>query len=291
MVRQQDYVTLLFYYLGYSSISANIFRIKRIPITRFATFHDIRPETLEIFEEKLKFLHFRTNVVSMDDFFRGRLSSRKLNTVITFDDGYKAWVTHAVHLLAKYGLPATFFVSSAFAGLSSDMEPEPTRRQSFLKRESPKYETRIDAEDLRIIDRLGFTIGGHTLSHCDLSEIKDRSIARSELSEDKIRLERIIGKNADYFAYPSGRYQNPWINLVEILREVGYKGAVTTESGANNSRSHPYLIHRELTDAAMPLRVFKARISGDYDPVRRAKRLAQELSRLLKNQRHHLQPK
>jgi peptidoglycan/xylan/chitin deacetylase (PgdA/CDA1 family) len=192
MVRKQDYLSLCFYYLGYSSIGTIILRLKKIPVTRFATFHDIRPEALEKFEEKLKFLCFRTNVVSMDDFFHGRLSSRKLNTVITFDDGYQGWVSYAVQLLNKFKLPATFFVSSAFAGLSSDREPEPSRTQSLLKRVCRGGETCLSVEDLRSIDRLGFTIGGHTLSHCNLSEIKDRTIIRSELSEDKNRLERSI---------------------------------------------------------------------------------------------------
>jgi peptidoglycan/xylan/chitin deacetylase (PgdA/CDA1 family) len=58
--------------------------------------------------------------VSLDDFFSGRLSAEKINVVITFDDGYKSWVTNVLPALKELELPATFFVSSGFVGLTKE---------------------------------------------------------------------------------------------------------------------------------------------------------------------------
>ena len=119
-IRKQDLAVLLSYYLGYSGIRNVIFRLHHKPVARFVTFHDIIPESLERFKLNLYFLKKCTNAVSLDDFLSGRLSLEKVNVVITFDDGYKSWVSCAVPILKELRLPATFFVSSGFVGLSKE---------------------------------------------------------------------------------------------------------------------------------------------------------------------------
>jgi peptidoglycan/xylan/chitin deacetylase (PgdA/CDA1 family) len=53
-------------------------------------------------------LKSNTNVINIHDFFDNQLSADKINTVITFDDGYKGWVTNALPLLKRLDLPAPF---------------------------------------------------------------------------------------------------------------------------------------------------------------------------------------
>ncbi len=266
-MRKQDIWVLLFYYAGYSRIRNLFFRILHIPVTRIATFHDILPEALNYFKANIYFLKRSMNVVSLEDFFLGRLSTKKINVVITFDDGYKSWLTYAVPILKKFGLPATFFVTFGFVGLSMEEEAEFMRTKLFLKPNPQRITRDLSYEDVRKIVKEGFAIGGHTLNHVNLGTLQDSAKIKYEIAEDKVKLEQIAGVEIEFFAYPSGKYDNPKINLVEILKELGYKGALTTVSGFNKSRSSPYILHRELTRASMPTAVFRARMYGNYDAV------------------------
>ena len=263
-LRRQDLFCLFLYFLGFSRIRNLILRLKRKPVARFVTFHDLPPETLGRFKANLHFLKRKTNVVSLDDFFSGRLSSQKINVVITFDDGYKSWVSEGVPALREMGLPATFFVSSGFIGLSKEDEAEFMRSKL---RTDQQVTGDLNFEDLRRIVEEGFTVGGHTLNHRNLAQVRDSAQLRYEIVEDKMRLERITGREIEYFAYPSGAYCNPDIDLTEVLRDSGYRGAVTTVSGFNRTGSNPYLLHRELTRASMSPQVFRARVYGNYDAV------------------------
>lgn len=269
LIRRQDIGVLFFYYCGYSKIRNLIFRFQRKPVTRFVYFHDIPQEALSSFDAKLNFLKHNTNVVSLDDFMSGRLSVEKINVVITFDDGYKSWINYAVPILLKFSLPATFFISSGFVGLSKDDEIAFIQTNLRLK-QLPHQRTigGLTCDDVKWIANKGFTIGGHTLSHCNISALRDKEKLKYEITEDKLVLEQLIGKKISYFSYPFGVYHNSDINITEVLRKVGYKGAVTTMSGFNNNHTNPFLLHRESTDTRMNISVFKARVYGNYDAVK-----------------------
>lgn len=268
MIRKQDLGVLFFYLMGYSRIRNAILRHQKTPVARFVTFHDIMPDNLEYFETNLYFLKRNTNVISLNDYFSGRLSTDRINVVITFDDGYKSWVSHAIPILKKLELPATFFISSGFIGLSREKEIDFIRSNLFPDQKTyPKISGSLTIEDVKKICSEGFTIGGHTLNHCILSEIQDKSRLIYEITEDKKRLENITNGIIEFFAYPSGVYQNPSINIIQVLMESGYKGAVTTVSALNTFKSNPYLLHRELTGVPMCNLVFKTRVYGNCDAV------------------------
>jgi peptidoglycan/xylan/chitin deacetylase (PgdA/CDA1 family) len=260
---------LLFYYLGYSRIRNLILRVQRTPVARFVTFHDLPAEAIGCFKANLHFLKRSMNVVSLDDFFLGRLTSKRINVVITFDDGFKSWISDVIPTLKELGLPATFFVSSGFVDLAKEDEAEFIGSKLLLKQTLYGITSGgLNSEDLKKIVEEGFTIGGHTVNHCNLSELRDTVQLRYEITEDKKRLERLSGTKIDYFSYPFGAHHNPEINLTAMLRESGYRGAVTTMSGFNSIGSPPYLLHREITYASMHRWVFRARAYGNYDAVR-----------------------
>lgn len=273
LIRRQDISVLLLYYLGYSRIRNLILRIQRKPVAMFVAFHDLLPEDLEHFEANLLFLKQRTNVVGLDDFFSGSLSSEKINVVITFDDGYKSWVSNAIPILKKLGLPATFFLSSGFIGLSKDDEAEFMQSKLLIPNTRNRTTGGMSVKDVRRIVEEGFTIGGHTLNHCNMAKLRDSAQLKYEITEDKKKLERMAGIKIDYFAYPFGAYYNPEMNLTEVLRELGYKGAVTMQSCFNSSGSNPYLLNREITGASMSGPVFRARVYGNYEPVQFLKQI------------------
>jgi len=68
--------------------------------------------TQEIFESHLKLYRKYFNVVSLDDFYAQRFSNDRFNICITFDDGFANNHKYVLPLLAKYSLPATFFITA-----------------------------------------------------------------------------------------------------------------------------------------------------------------------------------
>ena len=66
---------------------------------------------------------------------------------------------------------------------------------------------------------------------------------REELKMSKTIIQETIGngKEVRFFAYPFGAYDS---DLIEYLKEAGYKGAFTTEPGGNHKGDDPFLIKR-----------------------------------------------
>ena len=106
-----------------------------------------------------------------------------------------------------------------------------------------------------------------------MSELCDINELRSEIQKDKKELERITGTRVEYFAYPFGFYRNATIDLVQVLQESGYRGAVTAVPGFNNAIMNRYLLRRDLVSASMPMSVFKARLLGNQDGVMFVRRI------------------
>lgn len=241
-------------------------------MARFLVFHDILPETINNLESNLRFLKDQTNVISMEDFFSGRSRDNIINVVLTFDDGYKGWVTNGLPLLKRLNLPAAFFISSGFVDLCNQDEQAYAMNNLFVNLPPRAITGALTSDDVRQLSSAGHTIGGHTLNHSLLDKIRDVETLRYEIAEDKCRLERITGVKADFFSYPSGNHVNLEINLCDELKTIGYKGAVTLKPGFNSSLTNRYLLHRDIVNAGMPLSIFKARVFGNIDAVRSLKR-------------------
>jgi len=267
MLRKQDISVLILHYIGFTYFKRHLLKLRNTAVARFVVFHDILPNEESIFERNLQALKKKTNVISFADFFEGRLSKQKINTVITFDDGYKSWVTAALPILKQNHLPATFFVSSGFIGLSKDFQAHYLNTHLSKKLPPRKITGSLTEDDLKRIVDSGFTIGGHTINHVDLDLMNNEQQISYEILHDKITLERLTGTKIHFFSYPRGAYYNTHVNLSNLLRSAGYKCAVTVVPGFNNITTDLYLLHRDIMQAAMPASVFLARIFGSYDAV------------------------
>ncbi len=73
-------------------------------------------------------------------------------------------------------------------------------------------------------------IGSHTVSHPILSRCSDEK-QLYELATSKYRISEELGDNCILFAYPNGRHIDYTKNTIRILKECGYKIALTTISG------------------------------------------------------------
>lgn len=120
------------------------------------------------------------------------------------------------------------------------------------------------------------TIGSHTVSHPVLSRV-DREQARREVTESKLELERITGKDVRFFAYPNGTRADYDTGTIRLLQEAGYEAACTTHYGENRPGAELFELQR--MDVTMNVLTrgngsfsktrFAAHLSGIFDKLKR----------------------
>jgi peptidoglycan/xylan/chitin deacetylase (PgdA/CDA1 family) len=112
----------------------------------------------------------------------------------------------------------------------------------------------MTSEQAAGLARDGFELGGHTVSHPILAQV-DAVTARDEVERGRRRLDEICGRRTKLFAYPNGRPQRDYVRAtVELVRELGFDGAVTTSAGAAVPGSSPFEIPRFTPWDVRPLR-------------------------------------
>jgi len=124
---------------------------------------------------------------------------------LTFDDGWRDNYTDAFPILQEYGFTATIFLTVAYIGEKKDY---------------------LTWEQVMEMKTAGFKFGSHTLTHPHLTQIPIER-ARREIMESKELLEDKISEEVGAFCYPYGDYNQ---DIVELVEEAGYQGAVVTPS-------------------------------------------------------------
>ncbi len=181
-------------------------------------------------------------VVSLDQVaaaLAGRATLPSKPVAITFDDGF-ADQLQAADLLAKYRLPATFYIITG--GAASNWCIGAGRRYNDPAQPPQGCgDAYLSWDQIRDLDRGSLiTIGGHTVDHFDLTGLSSDDLA-FQISEGKHQIEAQLGHPIYHFAYPYGAYNDAAINAV---RSAGYATAVTTQPGTWQSGTAPYSLLR-----------------------------------------------
>jgi peptidoglycan/xylan/chitin deacetylase (PgdA/CDA1 family) len=138
---------------------------------------------------------------------------------ITFDDGFVSNLVEAVPLMKKVGVQAINYLVADRLGQTSDWEA----------REGGEADPLMDESQVREWLASGHQIGAHTCTHPRLSQLSEAQ-AKEEISASRKKLEDRFGVLIEHFAYPYGDY-NP--ATIELVREAGFKTAVTMHRGIN----------------------------------------------------------
>jgi peptidoglycan/xylan/chitin deacetylase (PgdA/CDA1 family) len=153
---------------------------------------------------------------------------------ITFDDGYLDNFEVAAPILKRRGLPATFFVTTAFVGTTS-VAP---------------WDKSLSADpgwmawgQLRDLLSQGFEIGSHTDTHINLGTAGAEAV-RAELVTSRQRLNEELGITARLFAYPFGGREHISEQSRLIVRESGFDCCVACYGGVNPRTPDPYYLNR-----------------------------------------------
>jgi peptidoglycan/xylan/chitin deacetylase (PgdA/CDA1 family) len=124
-------------------------------------------------------------------------------------------------------------------------------------------ELMISSEQLKKLHQSGMEIGGHTVNHPILTTL-DLEIAKSEINENKVFLEKLLGQQLSLFAYPNGKPTNDFDSIhCELVKQIGYKAAVSTKWGVVGKKSDIWQLPRFLPWDKSSL-IFMARIIYIY---------------------------
>ena len=144
-------------------------------------------------------------IVSIDEALNiiSKHDSRKF-AVVTFDDVPISAYEIAFPLLKQYNIPFTFFITTDYIG-----------KNGYLS-ESQILE----------LDRCHLcTIGSHTISHPMLRNVNN---SFEELVGSKSYLEKLLGHEVRYLAYPYGRPSSVSSKVIKSAKQAGYKCAFGT---------------------------------------------------------------
>ena len=167
-------------------------------------------------------LRRRFRVVPLGEVFcltRCGAPAPRRTVAVTIDDCYRDNLP-AARVLAEHGLPACFFVPTAFVGTDHVF---PWDRH--LKRLG-----NLSWDEVRQIADLGFEVGSHSVTHSDFATLSVAH-ARRELAESRAVLEERLGRRVRWFAYPFGGRNNFPPEWLPLLEEAGYEGAVSAYGG------------------------------------------------------------
>jgi peptidoglycan/xylan/chitin deacetylase (PgdA/CDA1 family) len=227
------------------------------PLTRVVAFHDV--DDGEWFRHIIASLAKEFHILSPHDFEQRTLHDKKINILITFDDGYKSWVDVCAPVLKEYGIKGLFFVNSGLLAAHGDEDAT----QTFVKenlRLSPKKT--LSFEGMRELLREGHTCGGHTAHHRSLKGVAP-DMVRSEVEDDKRVLEEELGVALRHFAYPFGTSKDYSGETEALIHSFGYTFVYIAEPGFSRVGGHH--IPRTLVEKHQSYKSLARCMYGGYD--------------------------
>jgi len=172
---------------------------------------------------------------SIDDFINwlyGNCQLPRKSFLITFDDGYAGIYQHAYPVLKEKNWSATVFLVSSLIG----------KQDIWCQHENPSgksYQLLDPAQILEMAER-GFSFHSHSRRHSDL-RLLDNQQLENEVHGSREDIETLLNKPVRYIAYPYGRCND---NVVNVVKNAGYKAAFSVQPGFNRHDVDPYRIRR-----------------------------------------------
>ena len=180
-----------------------------------------------------------------------KLSASTLRVVLTFDDGYRDFYTHAFPVLRQYGFSATVFLPTDFIG---DGRPG-LRCKQHLK-----------WEEVRELAGQGIAFGSHTCTHPQLHKAGPERL-HDELTRSRVAIAREIGACSG-FCYPNkfpdqdARFTS---TLSKVLMSSGYSCCLTTRIGVDHEAEDLFALKRIPINSGDDLFFFDAKLNGAYN--------------------------
>jgi peptidoglycan/xylan/chitin deacetylase (PgdA/CDA1 family) len=200
---------------------------------------------VERFARQLAYVLQQWRLVRLDDLGSHIGTGQGPVMCLTFDDGSSDNHDLTLPLLERYGVKATFFLITSSLGSGKGIEDNGHRMSSAQAKE---------------LAALGHEIGSHTVSHLDLTSITARE-ARREIEDSKKALEDELEVAVTSFAYPKGKHDSV---LQEIVREAGYRQAVTTREAPVTTSANWFALPRLSVTWTVGMAQFRGKLSRAF---------------------------
>ncbi len=170
-------------------------------------------EVLQVIRDSgsLAVIHPSIRLLQSGKFARGMVT-------LSFDDGYKSFMTNALPVLSEFKMPSTVSIITSHVG----------------------YSRYLSAQDINSISRKGHEIAAHTRTHTHLSENQEESLI-TEIVGSWYDLSK-AGYKITSFVYPYGNFSLDAKNIAARK----FSGARTVSRGFNTKNTDPYLLKDQL---------------------------------------------
>ena len=210
-----------------------------------------------MFEKHLRLLQrMGFESLTFEDFSTRSLISRmqpnKRYIMLTVDDGFVDNYELMLPLLKKYNFKAIVYVVTGETYNRWDVEVTENPDKPFPLMATEQIKAMADSGYIEI--------GGHTLTHPRLSQLPPEE-QEKEINDNKLQLEKIIGKKLTSFAYPYGDLNN---NSKVVAEKSGYKYAVATNSGPLGFHQDLFQIRRIAIFPKTTVFGLRRKVSGLY---------------------------
>lgn len=214
----------------------------------------------DVFDKQMKYLKDNGyQTITFEDIkngeWRNRFNKGNKWIMLTFDDGYKDNYEVAFPILKKYGFKSTIYLLGEVKYNKWDVDNPKNPEEKFIL---------MDNKEILEMQEYGIEFGGHTLTHPMLAKL-DLEDARREIIESRKILNKKLGKEMNCFAYPYGNLNE---EVKKIVKEVGYKFAVATDSGDISYSKDLFQIRRIAIFPKNNMFNFKRKVSGKYNFIK-----------------------
>lgn len=170
---------------------------------------------------------------------------------ITFDDGYRNNLTHALPVLQRQGFSSTCYAVSGLLGKTNEWDQGIGITQVPL----------MTADELRMWVAGGQEVGSHTQNHARLLQSDDNT-ARAEMTGDRAALEGLLATPVRHFCYPFGEYAP---QHVAMARQAGFQTVTTTQRGRSSAGNDLMELPRVPVVRSTSLPVFWLKVATAYE--------------------------
>jgi len=228
--------------------------------------YGVRPRSFASQVARLRAAGYRA--VAVEDLLRhmgGEITLPPRSLVLTFDDGYADNIENAAPILEDAGWTATIFLVTDRMGGVNDWDlhhgDAPRRLMTW--------------DDARRLDGATFRFEPHSRTHPFLDRVREDARVRDEISGSKKRLEDELGRPAGVFSYPHGAFD---ARAEAMVREAGFRAAVTDLSGLNRRGTDPLRTRRTMITSRDVLPTFAFKVLTGYGMQALAVRLRRRLT-------------
>jgi len=226
---------------------------KAVPILAY---HHVNPLpgdmvtiTPEHFEAQMAFLSrggYRSLFIEeLLDWMAGKIVLDRKAVVLTFDDGYRDNYRFAYPIMKKFGIRATIFLVTGWAG-EKRADEGPDRIYSHrecreLSEAGQAGPMALSWPEARRLEEEGLVrIESHTHHHIK-NLFADATALRDSLGFSQAAFQKHLAKKSTCLCWPGGRYNDASLALA---REFGFTSCCTTERGLNRPGSDPWRLKR-----------------------------------------------